>query len=59
MAYAENYARGLGLSEVRLYTNEKLDNLVRYYQKLGFIETTRMQDGGYQRVFMSKSLVDN
>ncbi len=58
MAYAENYARELGLSEARLYTNEKLDHLVRYYQKLGFIETTRMRDGGYQRVFMSKSLVD-
>lgn len=58
MDYAENYARELGLSEARLYTNEKLDHLVRYYQKLGFIETTRMQDGGYQRVFMRKPLVD-
>ena len=59
MAYAENNANELGLSEVRLYTNQKLDHLVRYYQNLGFVETTRMQDAGYQRVFMSKSLVEN
>ncbi len=53
MAHAENYAHELGLSEIRLYTNEKLDH---YYRKLGFVETSRTLDEGYRRVFMKKSL---
>jgi Zn-dependent protease with chaperone function len=47
---------GLGLPEVRLYTNEKMHENLDVYAKLGFEETGRGLDGGYRRVFMRKRL---
>lgn len=58
MSFAEDCARGMGVSELTLYTNDKLDHLIRYYQKLGFVETERKEDKGYHRVFMRKMLFD-
>lgn len=56
MAFAEEEARGLGLREIRLYTNEKMTENLPFYLGLGFEETGRGLDEGYRRVFMKKRL---
>lgn len=45
-----------GLQEVRLYTNELMNENLLYYPKFGFIELNRTTEDGYRRVYMSKSL---
>jgi ribosomal protein S18 acetylase RimI-like enzyme len=56
MAFAEEAARGRGLHEIRLYTNEKMKENLPFYRSLGFEETGRRLDEGYRRVFMKKRL---
>ena len=56
MAFAEEAARGRGLHEIRLYTNEKMEENLPFYRSLGFEETARRLDEGYRRVFMKKRL---
>jgi ribosomal protein S18 acetylase RimI-like enzyme len=56
VAFAEEQATAYGLSEVRLYTNEKMHENLAVYARLGFEETGRGVDGGYRRVFMRKRL---
>jgi ribosomal protein S18 acetylase RimI-like enzyme len=54
MAFAEEAARSRGLREIRLYTNERMEENIPFYRSLGFEETGRRLDEGYQRVFMKK-----
>jgi len=56
IAFAEEQARRLGHSEVRLYTHEKMTENIALYTRLGFVETGRGQQAGYNRVFMAKRL---
>jgi GNAT superfamily N-acetyltransferase len=56
IAFAEEQARRLGHSEVRLYTHEKMTENIALYTRLGFVETGRGQKAGYDRVFMTKRL---
>jgi len=56
VAFAEEQATAYGLSEVRLYTNEKMHENLAVYARLGFEESGRGVDGGYRRVFMRKRL---
>lgn len=56
IAFAEETANGAGLAEIRLYTNEKMWENLAIYEKLGFEETGRGFDEGYERVFMRKRL---
>jgi GNAT superfamily N-acetyltransferase len=56
MTFAEEAARDLGLHEIRLYTNEKMEENLPFYRRLGFEETGRWLDEGYRRVFMKKRL---
>ncbi len=56
IAFAEEQARRLGHSEVRLYTHEKMTENIALYTRLGFVETGRGQQAGYDRVFMTKRL---
>ena len=56
MTFAEGQAVAYGLPEVRLYTNEQMHENLAVYARLGFEETGRHLDGGYQRVFMRKRL---
>ena len=56
VAFAEEKAEGAGLPEIRLYTNEKMWENLAVYRRLGFEETERKIEGGYQRVFMRKRL---
>ena len=54
--FAEDEARRLGFAELRLYTHEKMTENIALYARLGFIETGRGQQAGYDRVFMIKRL---
>jgi ribosomal protein S18 acetylase RimI-like enzyme len=56
IAFAETEARRLGYREIRLYTHETMTENVALYTRLGFIETGRGHESGYDRVFMRKSL---
>jgi ribosomal protein S18 acetylase RimI-like enzyme len=56
IAFAEAEARRRGLSEVRLYTHQRMTENIALYTRLGFSETGRGSDAGYERVFMAKRL---
>jgi ribosomal protein S18 acetylase RimI-like enzyme len=56
IAFAEAAARRLGFSEIRLYTHVTMVENVALYARLGFVETGRGRDAGYDRVFMTKRL---
>ena len=59
VAHAEKAAREAGHSNVRLYTNANIPELVGYYTGLGYVEVERRLDGGYDRTFMRKRLDAN
>ena len=56
IAFAEAEARRLGHAELRLYTHQKMTENIALYARLGFVETGRGRDAGYDRVFMTKRL---
>jgi ribosomal protein S18 acetylase RimI-like enzyme len=56
MAFAEAEARRLGHDEVQLYTHEMMTENIALYTRLGFVETGRRHDAGYDRLFMTKHL---
>jgi SAM-dependent methyltransferase/GNAT superfamily N-acetyltransferase len=53
---AEDHARGLGLTEIRLYTNEAMTENLAYYPRRGYVETHRAEQNGFRRVFFRKPL---
>ena len=57
MDYAEDMARAQGLAAVTLFTNEKMHENIALYTKIGFTETGRKTEDGYNRVFFRKNLV--
>ena len=57
IAFAEDEAHRLGFAELRLYTHEKMIENIALYARLGFVETGRGRDAGYDRVFMTKRLI--
>jgi ribosomal protein S18 acetylase RimI-like enzyme len=59
VAFAEGEARRLGYSDLRLYTHEKMTENIALYTRLGFSETGRGRDAGYDRVFMAKPIGRN
>jgi ribosomal protein S18 acetylase RimI-like enzyme len=54
--FAEAEARRLGFTEVRLYTHQTMTENIALYNRLGFVETGRGRENGYDRVFMTKHL---
>lgn len=54
--YAEDAARQAGLRAIELYTNEVMTENLAMYPKLGYVETERKQQAGFNRVFFRKSL---
>jgi N-acetylglutamate synthase-like GNAT family acetyltransferase len=53
---AERDAAELGLSEVRLYTNEAMTENLRFYPRHGYRETGRALQDGFRRVYFSKTV---
>ena len=56
MEFAEEQARQHGLDRLDLYTNEVMTENQAIYARLGYRETGRRTEDGYQRVYMEKDL---
>jgi ribosomal protein S18 acetylase RimI-like enzyme len=56
LTFAEAKARELGFSELRLYTNSKMERNLRIYRQWGFRETHRESYDWGKRVHMRKLL---
>ena len=54
--FAEREAEKLGYSRIRLYTHEKMTENIDLYRRIVFVESGRVQQDGYDRVFMAKDL---
>jgi ribosomal protein S18 acetylase RimI-like enzyme len=58
LAFAEDEALRRGYREIRLYTHETMVENQRLYASIGYEETVRGSEAGYNRVFMRKRLRD-
>jgi ribosomal protein S18 acetylase RimI-like enzyme len=58
LAFAEAEAMRRGYREIRLYTHETMVENQRLYASIGYVETGRGAEAGYDRVFMRKQLCD-
>lgn len=56
LAFAEERARELGVSELRLFTHVLMTRNQWIYGLLGYTEDERRADDGFERVFYSKRL---
>ena len=56
LAFAEAEALRRGYNEIRLYTHQTMVETQRLYKSIGYEETGRGTDAGYDRVFMRKRL---
>ncbi len=56
LAFVEAEALRRGYRELRLYTNVKMTENLTLYPKLGFTETHRATQAGFDRVFFRKDL---
>src|ERR1700739_4696742 len=56
LAFAEAEALRRGYSEIRLYTHQTMVENQRLYASIGYQETGRGTEAGYDRVFMRKRL---
>jgi len=54
MRFAEQEAARRGYGELRLYTHERMTENLAMYRALGWQETERGEQAGYQRVFFRK-----
>ena len=59
LAFAEAEALRRGYPEIRLYTHQTMIENQRLYAAIGYGETGRGTEAGYDRVFMSKRLGDD
>lgn len=56
LEHAEERARTAGLPEMRLYTHSKMTENRAIYAHLGYSETARRDEEGFDRVFLVKAL---
>ena len=56
LAFAENEALRRGYREIRLYTHQAMVENQLLYTSIGYEETGRGTEAGYDRVFMRKPL---
>ena len=56
IAHAEALARAAGASAVELYTNVNMTENLSLYPRLGYTETGRATEDGFDRVFYRKEL---
>ena len=54
MQKAEHEARQMGYDSIRLYTHEMMTENRIIYQRLGYVETHRVHEKGFDRVYMQK-----
>jgi GNAT superfamily N-acetyltransferase len=56
LEFAEAHARHRGWREIRLYTNAMMTENIALYRKIGYVETARVTEFGFNRVYMTKRL---
>ena len=56
LAFAEEEAKRRGFSQIRLYTHLKMTENIALYPRLGYTETHRARQAGFDRVFFTKRL---
>src|SRR5207302_3584529 len=56
IAFAETEARRRGCREIRLYTHRTMHENIALYLRLGYEETGRGEQAGFERVFFRKKL---
>lgn len=56
MAFAEAEARRRGFAEITLYTHALMTENQALYRRLGYVETARVVEKGFDRVYMAKTL---
>jgi ribosomal protein S18 acetylase RimI-like enzyme len=59
MAFAEKRAHALQRSEIRLFTNARMERNIAHYRRLGYVETHREQLADRVLVHMRKILVES
>ena len=57
MDHAEDMARAQSLAAITLFTNEKMHENITLYRKIGFTETSRKTEDGFNRVFFRKNVL--
>lgn len=57
MNYAEDFAQAQERPALTLFTNIKMYENLGLYAKMGFLETDRRTEDGYERVYFRKDLV--
>jgi ribosomal protein S18 acetylase RimI-like enzyme len=57
LQFAEGEAQRRGYGEVRLYTHRKMHENVAMYPRLGYEETGRGEEAGFERVFFRKRVM--
>ena len=56
LAFAEAEAVRRGWRDIRLYTNALMTENIALYLRIGYVETARVTELGFDRVYMSKPL---
>lgn len=56
LVFAEAEAVRRGWREIRLYTNALMTENIALYQRIGYVETARITEKGFDRVYMMKPL---
>ncbi len=56
IAFAEAEARRRGFGEIHLYTHALMSENIALYRRIGFVETRRANEKGYDRIYMTKRL---
>ena len=56
LSFAEDEAKRQGFDRIELYTNTVMTENIEYYPRLGYEETGRHEEDGFERIFFRKSL---
>lgn len=56
LEFAEARAKHRGWHEIRLYTNALMTENIALYRRIGYVESARVTEKGFDRVYMTKRL---
>jgi len=56
LEFAEAEAMRRGWNEIQLYTNALMTENIALYRRIGYVETSRATEKGFDRVYMTKPL---
>jgi ribosomal protein S18 acetylase RimI-like enzyme len=56
LEFAEAEARRRGFQAISLYTHALMTENIALYRRVGYVETRRISEKGYDRVYMTKQL---